>query len=395
MAKIVGYSPSTVAVPAFMQRAQQVSIMGVGSYEGAGTVERQYAPYIGAFGQAQKGYDLNQPGAVSEIKDVLVELARYFSDSTNRPDPATETIWKHIDRSADFKDAWDGPTADELVLMVGRLRDLGPTFGDPAYIQLKPVDFAGQKSDIVGGPQPTVQGLELLAQAAQKYLKGEKQLHRYLAWRGGSLNSWFSGPPDSFVKQCHTRGRAWNPRGWTQAWLDGTVAKKDPNLLGQLDLAETSLKTSWGIAPYLTDEKQRAERANYLTSGRLARHDIVKQLNAGAPDPSCANPAEKWSSEQGACVDRCPEPDKVWDTATGVCAYLIEPPDDDKPYHDYDSCLAEHLRTGFDKETSEGFCSLEYPKSPKAKSTINTTAVVVVGATLGLAAWWYFTADRK
>jgi hypothetical protein len=298
----------------------------LGFYEPMGTVERVYTPYtLRALGQNEASYDLNEPGAVKEIKDVLVALGRYQSDPVAHPNDAQiEQTYKSIDRSPSFEDAWDGASADAFVLAIGRYKDLGGFLFSPgAFAQLQPQvgQFGGET--IVGGPQPTVSGLEVLAQAARKLLHGSPQLDRYVSWRGGSLSNPFSAPPKQNVISSTKIGRAWDPHGWTVAWRNGPVATANPDLLNKLDMIEGSLKTSWNAAQLETSEQARKARADALGADRVARDAVVRQLNKGAPEPTCSE-QDVWSAKDGACVPRC-DPSTTYNPATQQCELNLPP----------------------------------------------------------------------
>lgn len=275
---------------------------------------------------ASRVYDLNQPGRVQEIKDVLFALAKKKSDTlqTGPDELQTEETWKHMKRSGRFVDAWDGPTADAFVLAIGRYKDLaGYTFSAPAFSQLL-VEFQGGKTGVIGGPQPTVSGLETLAQASRQLLGGTPQLTQYLAWRGGDLSSVFDTPPDVKVFPALKAGPIYDKRGWTLAWREGPAAKSDPGLLADLDLVEESLSNNWNMAQNSKDEKDRQERADSIVSNRATRDTIVRSLNKGAPPRECGDMNLKWSWEEGKCVSRCPAGMEVIPGQDGCALVLPE-----------------------------------------------------------------------
>ena len=295
-----------------------------GYYEPMGTVERVYTPYaLRALGEGEVPYDLNTPGAVKEIKDVLIALGKQQADPIANPsDPQIEKIYSFIDTSPGFEDAWDGATADALVLAIGRYKDLaGFMFSPGSFAQLQPQTDEFGNETIVGGPQPTVSGLEVLAQAARKLLHDSPQLDHYVAWRGGSLTNPFSSPPKQNVVSSTKLGRAWDPHGWTVAWRKGPVATANPDLVGKLDLTEESLRTSWNAAQLETSEQARKARADALSSDRLARDAIVRQLNAGATEPTCSEQSV-WSAKDGACMPRC-DPSTTYNPTTGQCELTL------------------------------------------------------------------------
>lgn len=358
-------------------------IIGYGNYETALTAERRYTPY--SLGETPAPYDLGQPGAVEEIKTVLRELAKFGSDPLSQQ-PIAEDTWKYIDTSPEYLAAWDGPTADEFLLAVGRYRNLVGSPSEAVFASAAPVEHGG-KLEIVGGPQPTVQGLELLAQAAHKVLLDTVQLDKYLAWRGGNLDSWFGGPPETLVLPTRRFGRQWDPRGWTFAWRDGPAAKADPSLLSKLDLIEGSIHSSWNYAQQMQNEQERMDRANILRVDRQQRHDLVKQLNAGAPPPQCSD-AMVWSSSRGACVQRCPAPGERWDPAAGACAIVVGP--GELPYATYDECVERHQQSGYSAEYADTQCALEFPD----RGMTTTAALVGVAAVAGIGALWWWNKRR-
>lgn len=154
-------------VPTLISRAQSSSLFGL-----AGSMERGYSPYKRAFGDEATAYDLNQPGAVAEVKAALRALAQVDSNPEGNPAPVIETVWKAVGDD----DVWDFPTALEFVLFVsralGRHSTQVPYTQQPMYPSL---------------PQPSVMGLELLASEVNDRLKGVPSLKLYEAWRGGPL----------------------------------------------------------------------------------------------------------------------------------------------------------------------------------------------------------------
>lgn len=373
-------------LPAFMRRAQNVSLMN-------------YERDNRSLGQepSKLPYDLNVPGRVAEIKRVLIALGHQASDIIAHPaDPQIEDTFKHIDVSPEYLDAWDGPTADAFALTVGRHKHrfpaLMPLFHRTPMIQLQVIIDKNGRETLVGGPQPTVAGLEALAQAAHEVLKDSIQLDQYLAWRGGVLDC-ISGvlscvPPESTVTQSNKLGRPWNPRGYTVAWVDGPVAQSNPNLLAQLALVDQSLVTSWLFAPQEINETARVARAKALIDSRKERHDIVQQLNVGAAPPAC-DEGMIWSPSDGQCVDRCRNfPGTKWDPVTNACAIHIAGAE--LPYDDFNSCVTSHIEAGYDADYANRQCTLEYPGR-------GVFAAVTVGAfaLMGFGAVWLVNRARK
>lgn len=351
MPKIVGIRDVIGSSMGLLSR----DVQGYGFYEPAGTVERQFSPYdVRSLGSSPEPYDLNAPGRVAEIKNVLIALGRHYSDPARVPvETQVEDTFEHIDTSPSFADAWDGPTADAYALTVGRHRDRFSALTDnrSPLIQLPKWKNDQGTTIMVGGAQPTVPGIELLAQAAHEVLKDTVQLDQYLAWRGGNLDCLSASagncaPPDALVLPAQTPGKPWNPRGWTVPWLTGPAAKQNPQLVDQLSLTDKALDFTWQQAAAATTEKQRTAAAGKLIQLRQNRHELVKQLNEGASVPTCADPSERYSETQGRCVSRCP-PSQRWDPSMGVCVVDVDTP---QTYDSYESCMVDLRQAGTDQE---------------------------------------------
>jgi hypothetical protein len=285
---------------------QREALMGYGGgYERAGAAERQASPYIelGAMGQDVQGdtskpFDLNAPGVVVEIKKALVALAQADADPLRNPDdPIQETVWQHIVLQGPHADAWEGAAADELVTAMSRY---APTTGlQGPFVQLGGSKFG--KYGIVGGAQPTAQGLEVLAGAVQQRLGGQPAMTKYLAWRGGAFAppSTVSGPPaNAQVIPSGRHGAFWDPSGYTPLWdgapdnLKQAVTQLDESLIACIQ-QQADLKT----------EGQRLIGINdCLLPTRASRHQAVLLANEGAPPPEC--PAgHSYDAAQGRCVE--------------------------------------------------------------------------------------------
>ena len=351
MAKILGIH-ERVGAGGLLSR----DVQGIGLYEDATVAERRSPYEIRSFGQSREPYDLMAPGAVAEIKRALIALNSYWSDPNFNPsDTQIEDTFKHIDVSPEFIDAWDGPTADTFALTVGRHKDRFPALMPPArqepLIQLPKFRDIHGNDVIVGGPQPTVAGLEALAQAAHEVLKDTVQLDQYLAWRGGVLDCVGMHmerciPPDALVTPTKRMGRPWDERGWTIAWRDGPNANE--NLLGTLDLLDESLGTSWTVMPHEPTEQRRRQRADATRDLRKQRHDIVKQLNEGVPLPECKNPANVYDRPTGLCKPRC-QPPKTWDQGLKTCVLVVGPP----VYADHAHCMKEQRKVASEEEAKD------------------------------------------
>lgn len=367
-------------------------IQGAGFYESAGTVEREYSPYD-AFGVVEP-YDLNVPGRVAEIKSVLIALAKHRSDPLRTPAPNTqkEDLWKHINTTTEFVDAWDGPTADEYVVAMSRYKDLlhpsMPANRQSPLAQIHKMKDVNGNDVIIGGPQPTVAGLEALAQAAHRILKDSVQLDSYLQWRGGSLECSILGPsckpPESVVLPTNIKGPDWNPRGWTAAWRNGPNATKYPNLLPMLDAIDVQLEVQWTQAPADKNEDERSMRANALVQYREQRDGIVKQLNEGVSTPRCADPSQIYDPSKGGCVNRC-KSGTVWSEKQGLCVVNLSEVTG-HPYKNFDECVADQIKYT-DEATARSDCSdLVYASTSKYA----TVAIGGLVAVLGVGAYLLF-----
>jgi len=297
----------------------------VQGYTTSAPQEGQYA-LVPMGDEAQRVYDLNQPGRVKEIKDVLYHLSKLKSDSLQTPaeELQTEDTWKHMRRSGQHADAWDGATADAFVLAIGRYKDLAGYLLSPPPMSQLLIEFQGGKTGVIGGPQPTIAGMEMLAQAARQLLGGAPQLSQYVQWRGGDLSSLLDLPPDAKVFPVLKAGPIYDARGWTLAWRDGPVAQANPQLVDELDLVEDSIQANWRMAQDEPDEKGREERASSLISNRATRDQIVREMNKGAPPRDCNNINLKWSWEQNKCIPRCPEGMEVVPGQDGCAVVLPE-----------------------------------------------------------------------
>lgn len=367
-------------------------IQGVGYYELAGTVEREFTPYddLAAFG-AVESYDLSVAGRVAEIKKVLIALAQLQSDSLQTPLPRTQKddIWRYIDTSPEFLDAWDGPTADAFAIAVSRYKPLlSPTLPQQRQsplVQLPKYKDVHGNDVIVGGPQPTVAGLEAIAQAAHRILKDAVQLGSYAQWRGGSLDCGLLGPscepPDALVTPTRRKGRDWDPRGWTVAWRNGPTAQQYPNTVSLLDAIDVQLEEQWAQAVGDQNENQRETRAQIITNYRQQRHDVVKELNKGASLPECADLSQVYDRAKGTCVARC-RPTQTWDAQQQVC--VIELPEvSDHPYRTFDECVVDQVKWVNEERARADCGDLTYPSGKYAMAAVGgLVALLGVGSYL-------------
>lgn len=278
-----------MTTPQFIRRAHEMQIMGMPQ---------------ASLGDISQPYDLNQPGAVAEIKRTLVALAVKGSDPLTSKDPIIEDIWQNINIDPDYIDAWDGPTSDEFVLALSRYRNgseynWGGDEQSPPFTQL----YVSPYGFIIGGPQPAAHGLEILAGAAYHILGDVSTMATYMAWRDGHLPppSNISGPDaNTPVKMSERRGPNWNPLGYTQLW-DGAAA----NLKAEVEKWDKALVECWGGVINAKSEQERSAYSSCFKTARMMRHDAVKEANKGAPVPECT-PGWVWDNQSSTC-----EPVKV------------------------------------------------------------------------------------
>lgn len=383
MAKILGIREQ-------VGRWRPRGVQGVGFYEPAGTVERQFSPYdvrpLSAFG-AVEPYNLAGAGRVAEIKNVLRALAQLRSDPLQTPPPNTQKddVWKHIDLTPGFEDAWDGPTADAFVIAASRYRhylDASLPADRRSPVAQLPVFTSIYGDEIVMGPQPTIAGLEALAQAAHRELKDSVQLNNYLQWRGAPLECGLLSscePPDTVVTPTRAKGRDWNPRGYTVAWRNGPVAEQYPNMVPMLDAIDVQLREQWVKAQSDSTEDDRSQRADIIIDYRKQRNDIVKQLNKGAALPACKDPSWIYDKEKGACVPRCP-PDKQWSPELALCVVTLPTT---TFYEDHAHCMSEQP-AGMSEKEKRAVCDQLFPGATAS------AAMVIGGLAVALGVGGYF-----
>lgn len=287
--ELVASSP--LGFPSFIERAQRVSLLGEPDpHQG----RELLAPYQ-AFGQppAPLPYDLKAAGVVSEIKRALVALAQMEADRSRSPnDPATERLWRDIDLSPSFADAWHPAAAQEYALAVSRYRTSAVP---PPYLQFP----AGSTS----GPQPTAAGLELLAGAVNTRLGGTPRMTIYEAWRGVGPGG-VAGAPDLGVYSV-----AWALAGGTKRSVKPTqnvfgsgaqvvklpspmVLDSYPLLRGQIHDARATQVRSWQAAAKADNEKERDFWATAMENHRRARDQLVDKAIALDTTQWKALPAE-------------------------------------------------------------------------------------------------------
>lgn len=335
----------------------------------------------------EKPFDLNDPEVMAELKRALVALAQYEVDPFRNADPATEMVWKQIVLEGPYADAWDGASADEYITAISRyasepyFKIVGP------YFQLGGSRFG--RYGIVGGPQPTAAGLEVIAGAVNEKLGGTPKMERYLAWRGGMFAppSQTSGPPaTAVVIPSHKHGPFWQVNGYTPIYPEG-----DPTWVAAGAEIDDSLVNCWqqlADLPWNAPEATRALLLEDCIATERASHDqAARQANKTAPTPTCP-PGQIWDSSASRCRDGgvidLPEDTVVLDVPGCVAASMEE----------------DHLsREQAEKECMEGCVQFFMDKRGRSRaeaeklcgkkglSTAAAATTVAVGAVLGVAAY--------
>jgi hypothetical protein len=261
---------------------------------------KSFSPYISLSG-VETPYDLNVPGAVLEIKKALVALAIWGSDPNLNPDdPIQEQVWQGIQ----LDDSWDASVADELVLAMGRYKNL---FGDNHVQQ-----GGSPPTNMVGGLQPTAAGLECLAGAVEEKLGGYPKMEKYLNWRGGAWDppSWTSGPADNAQVIPSTN------RGGMASTLD--YVPLSPEVSGEQKNAvlvlDRQLSEAWKMLLNAENETQRAQIVNAIKGVRLIRNTAVLTINASVP------PRQGTTIVESGGKYACEKSGGTYDTNTGNCS---------------------------------------------------------------------------
>lgn len=352
---------------------------GGSNYEGAWDALRQYSPYqrLDGFGapvtsDMSQPYDLNTPGSVAEIKRALYELAKRGADPLQNPtDPVTETVWKELEWTGPYADAWTGQASDELVTALSRYAQASEIPGP--YIQLGGSNLG--KYGIVGGAQPTAAGLEVLAGAVEQRLGGQPIMQKYLEWRGGTFAppSTVSGPPsDAVVVTSHKHGPFWDPAGYTPAY-----DKAPAELLAAVAKLDDALVSCLQQQVSLNNETQRQVGINdCLRSVRASRHQVVLEANKAAPAPECPD-QQYYDPAQGRCV-----------AYTGIV---------DLPPPDYLDCINAYMTIeGKTKAEATEICYHNVEGLTFSKTMVRPAKIAIaVGAALGLGFYYVSTRRRR
>lgn len=342
-------------------------------------------------------FDLNDAEVIAEIKAALIALARYETDPfRSGADPATEQVWKQIVTEGPLASAWDGPTSDEFVAAISRYAT-EPVFAIAGpFFQLGGSSFG--RYGIVGGPQPTAAGLEVLAGAVNEKLGGEPAMKKYLAWRGGVFAppSQTSGPPATAVVIPNRRhGVAWRLDGYTPVYPEG-----DPTWVGHANTIDQHLVECWQQLAALPATAPEATRTlllqDCILQQRSAHDAAAREANKSAPTPSC--PAGQIYDRYDG---RCREPGTLETPEVALIA-------------DVEGCVEVSVtEDGMERAAAEKACMegcIRYFTDQQGRSKLDAETLcgqkrspimamagaIAIGAALGLGAYfWQRQATRR
>lgn len=339
---------------------------GLSNYEQADAAVRSNQPYDRGLGQPETPFNLDDPQAVIELKQALVALAKHGSDPLKNPDPITEEAFKRIIVDGPYASAWEGAAADELVAALSRYAPMSGI--DGPYIQLGGSSLG--KYGIVGGPQPTAQGLEVIAGAVQTELGGSPRMQRYLTWRDGAFEppSNVSGPPaEAQVTSITRHGPFWDPLGYTPVYEQG-----EPSWVDVVTQLDESLITCWQQLLQLegaTEEQRRLAIEECILPTRRSRHEATLKANQGAPLPSC--PAGQiYDAAVNACVE-----DRGVVTLPEVTA---------------EDCVKAYVAEGRSEAQAREICG-----AGQSSKVAAMAGAVGVGAALGVGIWYLTKGKRR
>lgn len=362
----------------WVTREQQIALMG--DYEQPGKLEHAYTPYSadnGHWALGQPGttpYNLNLPENVLELKTALYELAKRDSDPFRNPDdPILETRWKDMILDGRYGSSWDGASADEFVMAISRYAP-GSGLTGP-YMQIAGSRFG---KGILGGPQPTAKGLEVIAGAVHQRLGGLPPMTSYLKWRGDTAfappSDWSGPGDDAVVLPINRMGPVWDPAGYTPVADDGV-----PDWVGYAAQIDESLISCWQQLAGLTvtEDQRRLALQDCVLTMRQAHHQAALRANANQPDPECP---------QGLVYDRskgeCGLPGTVTLPEVDIVTSKAEV---------RAQCIEDYMTEGMTRSEAEKIC----PHGESRWSSVSGVAMpVAVGAAAALGLW-YFTKKRR
>lgn len=308
------------------------------------------SPYSGmGLGALLVPYDLGQPGRVAELKRVLYALGKAGADPFKKAPGAviTETTWQSVTDD----DTWDGAAEDELVLAVSRYRGMGWQVPEP-YVQKGPVVGGG-------GPQPAVNGLELLAGAANEALAGAVKMKLYEAWRkdGCALSATCFDPPSAISRPPTETVVVPTQNTGLRLALPASAPEAFHALVHVHDL---QLENLWKAGLSSTTEAERQDVANALAQARAARTAVVTALLA---EPAARSPQGTTQAPE----ETCKHIGGTWQPATELCRLPMPPPPGLTPK----------------------------PPPPKSSPGLGTTEIAIVAAALvGIVLWARHSSGR-
>jgi hypothetical protein len=262
-----------------IRAAHSASFLGIGEH-----------PYVDLGTDNKPPYALDAPGAIAEVKAVMRALAQKLG--------VVETRWKSIRDDSDGIPTWDPASADELVLMLGRIRGI-------QWLSVAGIEEPWWVETPVG-PSPTATGLELLAGASAYTLGGTPGMPAYLAWRGGWLAppSRVSGPSASDVVV---------PASYYGPFLYTPPNAPEPHA-SLIAGAEAALRADWAEAASTSDEQALAAIAGNMAIHRATRDAIIQAALQLIP------PRQGATTVEHVDADACARAGGAYDAASGRCA---------------------------------------------------------------------------
>jgi len=253
------------AMPRWMHQLQTTQLFGVEDEQGHDYDE---SPYVGggmlALGGAPMApYDLNQPGAVSEIKAFINSLNGVIGS------PSLLTV----------NDVWDAETGEQMLVVVAFLRP-----DEQAPLGVMPPGPYWQLGPSGGSPQPTAMGLELLDGWNYDPVLGiqlkNTPLKMYEAWRAAGCAA--NNVGGICPKPYSAIGR---PPAGTPVTVTQNTGPRLPSLpivdtYTQIAAgADAAQRVGWMNASFASTQGERTDALTAMEQNRATRDQAV--LNAG------------------------------------------------------------------------------------------------------------------
>jgi len=297
----IAYPPGGVGHPdplAWIARMQHEQILGLGGETYTYGQIRHALPYSG-LGADLAPYDLNAPGAVAEVKRSLRSLAEAESDPFKKCpiEVVTETTWKDLTDD----DVWDEAAAEEMLLAASRYRGMGWQV-PPPYVQ---------QGEPGGGPQPSVNGLELIAGAANQRLGGSTKMKLYEAWRkaGCTFQATCFDPPSAVSRPA-------SETAVTRTLVTGPRKVAPPTATDDyqaaIKAADDYQQALWMQAAEAPNETERLRLALFMKQAAQARDAVVDAAAAAAPVRTGTTTVDDANR-------KCQDAGGKYDVATGIC----------------------------------------------------------------------------